>query len=88
MDSEIKISHPIPYRESIFDSDGNLWPIAEEFLGKQKNKICAKNIVLAHYINDHPDISDDVKKEILKALDSIYHDGKRMHHKLCEYKYE
>ena len=77
----------VPYRESIFGPDGNLWPLKEEFFGKQKNKICAKNIVLSHYINDHPDISDEAKKEILKALDSIYHDGKRMHHKLWEYRH-
>lgn len=86
--NEYSAKKVLPYRESIFDPDGNLWPLKEEFFGRQKNKICAKNIVLSHYINDHPDIGEDVKKEILKALDSIYFDGKRMHHRLCRYKNE
>jgi len=75
------------YKNSIFDENGDLLPVKPIFLTKQKDKICAKNVILANYINNIEGIPIEIKKDILNKIDSIYLSGKKMHRKLREYKY-
>ena len=75
------------YKSSIFDEEGNLLPILPKFLlPNLRNKICVQNLILAHFVNDHPTMEEEMKKKILEHLNEIYKSGKRMHLKLVEYK--
>jgi len=71
---------------SIFDGDGKLHELRPEWLTTMRNKICVRNLRLAHYVNDHPELDEGSKKEILTQLDKIYFSSKRMHHSLVAYK--
>lgn len=75
------------YWFSIFDKEGNLLPILPKFLTEQlRNKICVQNLILAHFVNDHPVMEQEMKEKILQHLDEIYKSGKKMHNKLREYR--
>ena len=74
---------------TIFKENGDLLSIPPEFFEpKWGNKICVRNLLLAHFIKDSQGIEEDVKVQLLNKLDLMYKSGKAMHNKLILYRYQ